>query len=66
MVGMKDLAKSSALKTGHQSGKVGSTYRGVHLQATGGRSRFTLDQIKNAVEAAVVKNANALAGKAKA
>jgi hypothetical protein len=41
--------------------KSGATYRGVRLQATSGRSRFTLEQIEQAVEAAVVKNADALA-----
>ncbi len=44
--------------------KAGATYRGVKVQATRGRTRFTLDQIKKAVEAAVVKNADALARKA--
>jgi hypothetical protein len=43
--------------------KAGGHYRGVKLQATGGRTRFSLDQIRKAVEAAVVKNADALAGK---
>jgi hypothetical protein len=62
---MTATAKSSAPKTGHRRGKVGSTYRGVRLQATDGQSRFTLDQIKNAVEAALVKNADALADRTK-
>ena len=64
--GMTAPAKSSAPKTRHRSGKLGSTYRGVRLQATDGRSRFTLDQIKQAVEAALVKHADAPAGRAKA
>jgi hypothetical protein len=63
---MTATAKSSAPKAGHRSGKVGSTYRGVRLQATDGRSRFTLDQIKKAVESALLKNADALAGRTKA
>ena len=58
---MTVAAKSSAPKTARRVAKAGSTYRGVCVQATHGRSRFTLDQIKQAVEAAVKKNANALA-----
>jgi hypothetical protein len=65
LVGMT-AAKPSTPKTGHRTANLGSTYRGVRVQVTEGRSRFTLDQIKRAVETAVVKNANALAGKAKA
>jgi hypothetical protein len=38
------------------------TYRGVKLQVTTGRTRFSLAQIKKAVETAVAKNADALAG----
>ena len=41
--------------------KVGAIYRGVRLQPMGGRSRFSIDQIRRAVEAAVEKNADALA-----
>jgi hypothetical protein len=59
-------AQPSTPKTGPRTAKVGSTYRGVRVQVTDGRSRFTLDQIKRAVETAVVKNANALAGRTKA
>jgi hypothetical protein len=55
-------AKPSTSKAGHRTAKVGLTYRGVRVQERDGRSRFTLDQIKRAVETAVVKNANALAG----
>jgi hypothetical protein len=58
--------KPSMPNTGHRAAKVGSTYRGVRVQATDGQSRFTLDQIKRAVEAAVVKNADALARSTKA
>jgi hypothetical protein len=43
--------------------KVGAIYRGVRLQRTGGRTRFSIDQIRRAVEAAVEKNADALAGR---
>jgi hypothetical protein len=46
-----------------RSFKAGRLYRGVKLQPTSGRTRFSLDQIRKAVEAAVVKNADALAGK---
>lgn len=38
------------------------TYRGVKLQVTAGRTRFSLAQIKKAVETAVAKNTDALAG----
>lgn len=38
------------------------TYRGVKLQKTGGQGRFSLMKIREAVEAAVAKNADALAG----
>jgi hypothetical protein len=41
--------------------KLGATYRGVALQATGGSSRYSIDQIRRAVKAAVEKNADALA-----
>jgi len=56
-------AKPKHAKIGRRPAKIRPTYRGVRLQAIGGRSRFTLDQIKQAVEAAVVKNADALARK---
>ena len=59
-------ARPTPPKTGHRTAKIGSTYRGVPVQATDGRSRFTLDQIRQAVETAVMKNANALAGRTKA
>ena len=44
--------------------KTGVVYRGVRLQAIAGRSRFPLDQLEQAVKAAIEKNADALAGKA--
>lgn len=37
-------------------------YRGVTLQTASGRTRFTLAQLKKAVETAVAKNADALSG----
>jgi hypothetical protein len=66
ILGGMTAAKPSAPKAGHRPANVGSTYRGVRVQPTDGQSRFTLDQIKRAVEAAVVKNADALAGRTKA
>ncbi len=42
-----------------------SIYRGVPLQATKGRSRFTTRQITRAVLAAVLKNADAITGPSK-
>lgn len=57
-------AKPKPSKASHGEAGAGATYRGIRLQATGGGTRFTLDQIKQAVEAAVVKNADALARKA--
>ncbi|MEA2744861.1 MAG: hypothetical protein QOF90_3192 [Acetobacteraceae bacterium] len=41
----------------------GEMYRGIRLQPFSGRSQFTRDQIKQAVEAAIAKNAQALARK---
>jgi hypothetical protein len=38
-------------------------YRGVQIQNTSGRSRFSVDQIRKAVEAALMKNADAIAGR---
>jgi hypothetical protein len=63
-IGAMSPSKTKLAKTGRSSVKAGATYRGVKVQATRGRTRFTLDQIKKAVEAAVVKNADALARKA--
>jgi hypothetical protein len=48
--------------SGRRATRVGATYRGVRVQATGGQARFSIDQIKRAVEAAIEKNADALAG----
>jgi hypothetical protein len=62
---MTEAAKSSAPKTARRATEAGSTYRGVRVQATNGRSRFTVDQIKQAVEAALARNANALARRIK-
>lgn len=55
--------KPASPKTGGRPAKTTRTYRGVRLQVTVGRSRFSIQQIKQAVEAAVVKNADALAGR---
>ena len=63
---MAHAPKSSASKTDNRTVKGSATYRGVRLQETKGRSRFTPEQIKHAVEAAVSKNADALAGRIKA
>jgi hypothetical protein len=41
--------------------RVGATYRGVWLQPVLGRSTFTRDQIKKAVETAIAKNSNRFA-----
>jgi hypothetical protein len=46
-----------------RSAKAPLTYRGVRLLATGRRTRFSLEEIRQAVEAAIAKNADALAGK---
>jgi hypothetical protein len=56
-----DMTTSKTIKRPGPSRKT-STYRGVKLQATTGATRFSLAQIKNAVEIAVAKNADALAG----
>ncbi len=62
---MVAIARLSAPKPGRPSNKTIAKYRGVRLQATSGPSRFTFDRIKNAVEAALEKNAHALAGRTK-
>jgi hypothetical protein len=41
----------------------GALYRGVRVQRTGGRSRFSIAQIKKAIKAAIEKDANAFAGR---
>jgi len=52
---------AAAAKRPSPSGK--PVYRGVTLQmAAGGRTRFSLAQLKKAVETAVAKNADALSG----
>ena len=43
------------------SPRAARTYRGVMLQKTTGQGRFSLQKIREAVEAAVAKNADALA-----
>jgi hypothetical protein len=48
---------------GRRSTRVGGTYRSVRVQATGGQARFSIDQIKRAMEAAIEKNADAIAGR---
>ena len=40
-------------------------YRGIRLQPYDGPSHFTREQIIQAVEAAILKNADAIAGKTK-
>ena len=58
-------SKTKPAKPGRSLVKTGATtYRGVKVQLTPGHTRFTLEQIKKAVEAAVVKNADALARRA--
>jgi len=56
-------AKHKPTKFAQRPAKKGMVYRGVHVQVPAGRSRFTLNQLKRAVEAAIVKNADALSGK---
>lgn len=55
------MTASTAIKRSTPPRKPGA-YRGVKLQVTTGRTRFSLAQIKKAVETAVAKNADALAG----
>lgn len=52
-----------ASKSGRRPTRIGATYRGVRVQATGGQTRFSIDQIKRAVKAAIEKNADAVAGR---
>ncbi len=56
-------AKHKTSKVMPRPAKTGVLYRGVHVQTPAGRSRFTLSQLKRAIEAAIVKNADALSGK---
>jgi hypothetical protein len=55
-----NLSKTEPVKTSRRAVRAGGTYRGVRLQDTGGETRFTLEQIRRAVEAAVAKNADAI------
>jgi len=63
---MAKSPKTSSAKAGDRKAKSGATYRGVRIQGTAGPARFTLDQIRHAVDAAVSKNADALDGRRKA
>jgi len=56
-------AKHKLNKQTSRQPKAGVVYRGVHVQAPVGRSRFTVRQLKRAVKAAILKNADALSGK---
>jgi hypothetical protein len=56
-------AKHKPSKQTSRQPKAGVVYRGVHVQAPVGRPRFTLSQLKRAVKAAILKNADALSGK---
>ena len=51
----KKAAKSRKIVT--------ETYRGVQVQTISGRSKFTRDQIREAVDAAIAKNAHAFTSK---
>jgi hypothetical protein len=55
--------KSQASKSGRRPAGASTTYRGLRVQATGGQTRFSIDQIRRAVEVAIEKNADALAGR---
>jgi hypothetical protein len=59
---MKAPAKSSASKTRRRTAEPAATYRGIVIQPTPGPTRFTREQLKNAVEKAIAKNADFLAG----
>lgn len=58
-------AKQPAPKTRRPTAEVGAMYRGIRLQPYDGPSHFTREQIIQAVEAAILKNADAIAGKTK-
>jgi hypothetical protein len=62
---MKAPAKSSASKTGRRATEPVATYRGIVIQPTPGPTRFTREQLKKAVETAIAKNADFLAGRTK-
>jgi hypothetical protein len=59
---MTATAKSRPPKTRRRPANPGPTYRGVRIQSMQVGSRFTSDQIRQAVDAALAKNADALAG----
>jgi hypothetical protein len=54
-------AKKKTSKSGRA--KARPTYRGIRLQSMAGLSRFSPEQVRRAVEAALAKNADALARK---
>lgn len=56
------MTAATSMKRSSPPPKKQRIYRGVQLQMTSGRTRFSLAQIKKAVETAVAKNADALAG----
>jgi hypothetical protein len=60
-------AKQTTPKTRRPTPELGPMYRGIRLQPYVGPrpSRFTREQIEQAVDAAILKNADALAGKTK-
>ena len=53
------MTKSATKRT--VTAPAAKTYRGVRLQKTSGQGRFSLTKIREAVEAAVAKNADSLA-----
>ena len=54
--------KPQAAPAQPRAAKSSAIYRGVRIQSTGGKGRFSVDQIRRAVAAAIEKNADALAG----
>ncbi len=64
-MGFMPVAKHKVAKQIHRAPRrsVEAAYRGVHVQAPAGRSRFTLSQLKKAIEAAILKNADVFSGK---
>jgi len=60
---MTRAAKSSAPNPGRRPSKAAVTYRGIVLQPTPEPKRFTREQLKKAVEAAIAKNADFFAGR---
>ncbi len=63
---MATVAKSSARKIVKPSSKAGDTYHGVRVPDMSGGSQFTREQVVKAVNAAIAKHADALAGRHKA